>query len=382
MSKPLLSTPACLLGVAEFLTLSETLSVCFNLKAGNPNIQVLNDRIHSRKDELIAQKRNETRLTLSSVYEKCKHFIGIQDTFETELRGNEETKRTFVREDCDYIFEKIDCGGNGVDRGRFVFVTENVDFISDMEMHLPNDFDETQIDVIEFVVGGSRLQFLNSISELALFEQKTQPVYKTATHKSFSMSKVFLDWIPTRMLYWHDIVLNIKTRSNLNTAGVEFYCKKWKMKENVPYFHFYHMNVINKVEYWQAQQDQLTRGRNRIRLCFSHPVSSFHLSGIDFYKIKRIQILVNGYTYYDSVADVGAKIMKYLINTDIASETYVSFPHKQYFDPNKTINFSMIDSVYILIDTEETSSPTLTISALSYNYFRSVNGGGAYMFHH
>jgi hypothetical protein len=245
-------------------------------------------------------------------------------------------------------------------------------------------YDTTQLNVLNSVYGQHTVEDEDTITIPCTFTNRIIPLVKLLHHEVRIKIEIIHKTLP-------EPIENQGTGSH----------KEWERQLDVDlYGNMYYLNLQLRRQLFQSQdffntttriiqsqftgEDNIKRGINHIRLPFNHPVFLIYFYGIDQAKINNIQFVVNGETVYDRSIFLRDRSAQGTDSIGLLEEhdndkTFIYFSKTFDFDNlynNETINFSRIEKVVLVIDTDQEDDATLNIVGLNYGIART--GGGMY----
>lgn len=140
-----------------------------------------------------------------------------------------------------------------------------------------------------------------------------------------------------------------------DTENIEFYCNKYVVGKKNDLFDNYHDFITVQSQYTGAQR--LQKGLNKINLELNHAVYLIYLWGFDKSKVNNVRLLLNGNVFLD--ASAAALEHQKTVRGYGKVEPLILFISED--DPGEqsrcAINFTLIESCILEIDTEEESAP-------------------------
>lgn len=175
----------------------------------------------------------------------------------------------------------------------------------------------------------------------------------------------------------HELRLEIRTPQTeegnaLFTNPIEIYGNAYFFTEGVKAA----FNVTGEMMIFQNNylNDKMKFGENRIPLGFVHPLYCMYFWGFDKTKVKRVQLVLDGNIYYDGTIEALERkkemlgyghlkpVMMFFTDTKVGSRSMSS------------LNFSRVEKVELVIDTEQQQGCDIWIIALNTQPARYMSG--------
>lgn len=244
----------------------------------------------------------------------------------------------------------------------------------DLVLHNPDKLPiNDMISRIEIEIGGSRIDCLNVddietqiLTNCDLWGRKVSHVRDT-TFIPLTLAPLHPNNLAFPSTKYHDMNIVVFFKETYVVRSHSQPC----LYGNMYYVHMSSRNALHEqpnafitMQNQHAGTETLKNGTNSIALPYNHPVYLMYFWGCDISKIKNVKLMLNDAPFYDGPVEplihkqrqrgvTTDVVVMYFSNDGLTSAT------------NSSINFSRIDNIHLVIDTDQEEESPLYVVGLN-----------------